>query len=394
MATQMAALDVFDGFEALRESDPVHASKEFGGWILSRYEHVAPGLRDPRLSLQGGVSAMFAQLPDGLRKEVSELERHVSLWLGALDPANHRRLRSIMVRGFTPDVVERTRALTAETADRLLDAAEKKGSMDAMAEFAHPLPATVIASMLGTPGEDCGRWLQWSRSLTEFVAYGFQQPEVMLQTQRTIVEMTEFLRDAVARYGDEIPDEDPTILAGLLRAHRESKIATLDEILANCVLLLFAGHETTTLLIANTVLALLESSGGGNRDVGAAVQETLRFYSPVQMVRRQAMEDLTVEGTRIRQGEMVWLAIGPANRDPRQFADAGSFRPERKDNRHVAFGAGPHYCLGASLSVMEAEVAVGRLSAKFPGLRLDREKRFEWVANPTARALTALPVVW
>jgi cytochrome P450 len=150
-AEQQLSMDPLQAFEDLRETDPVHASKEWGGWILSRYEDVAPGLRDPRLSLQGGVSAMFEQLSPALRSDLKALERHVSLWLGALDPANHRRLRSILVSGFTPEVVERTRTLTSVTADRLLADLAGKGCADLLTEFAHPLPATVIASMLGAP---------------------------------------------------------------------------------------------------------------------------------------------------------------------------------------------------------------------------------------------------
>jgi cytochrome P450 len=222
----------------------------------------------------------------------------------------------------------------------------------------------------------------------------------MKKTQDTFVEMTAFMREIVARYDDGIPHEDTTIMAGLLRAHRESKTSTLDEMLANCVLLLFAGHETTTLLIANTALALLENprqreaAAQSPAGIAAAVTETLRYYSPVQMVRRQAAEDIAIRGTDIRRGEMVWLSIGAANRDPRQFRDAGMFDLHREESRNLAFGAGPHYCLGASLSVMEAEVALSRLFLAFPDIQLDRSKPCAWLPNPTARGLSALPAVW
>jgi cytochrome P450 len=394
----MAAPVPHPWLEQLRDSDPVHFDPAWGGWIVTSYADVATLLSDSRLSLEGGAQAMFERLDPALRARLAPLESHVSKWLGVLDPANHRRLRMILAKGFSPDVVAATQSLVRNIANTLLDDAGEGDSIDFIETFARPLPAIAIAAILGTPLPEAGRVLAWSKALTRFVGEGFQNPDAMLAGQDAVLDMTAYLEGVVRRYGTEIDPADTTLIGRLLRAHYEDGVTEMDEILANCVLLLFAGHETTTLAIANTALLLLRDPEWFRRVqaepqmLGAAIEESLRCLSPVQMVRRQAAAGFSLHGCEIQKGQMVWLAIGPANRDPKQFADAGCFIPGRKPARNLAFGAGPHYCLGAALSLMETETALAEWIRRFPDARLSSPATLEWLPNPTAGALQSLPV--
>ena len=385
--------------EQLRENDPVHSDAAWGGWIVSSYADVSPLLVDTRLSLEGAAQMMFQHLEPALRARLKPLESHVSKWLGVLDPGNHKRLRTIVAKGFAPDVVAATRSLIHDIAGRLLNQMATGESIDLIKMYAGPLPAIAIAAILGVPLPDADRVLEWSKALTRFVGEGFQNPDAMLAGQTAVVEMTTYLESVVRRYGTDIHPEDKTLMARLLRAHYEDGITDMDEILANCVLLLFAGHETTTLAISNAALLLLRDrkwlirARKDRATLKEAIEESLRCLSPVQMVRRQAVEDLELRGRQVQKGQMVWLAIGAANRDPNQFPDAGCFVPGRKPSRNLAFGAGPHYCLGAALSLMETEVALSELINRFPGIRLSSAATQDWLPNPTAATLQSLPVM-
>jgi len=383
--------DPYPFLDELRAHEPVHWSERWGGWILTRYSDVATALKDPRLSLEGGVAAMFDRLDPTLQETLAPLRRHVSQWLGNLGPTEHRRLRSVLQKGFTAETIDQTAKLTQCATEELIGRVGAAGRMDVVADLAYPLPATVIAAILGTPEEERGRFQRWSESLTRFIAFAFVQPEVMLEAQETIDEMTGFLRAQV----ESGPAEG--LMARMLAPGEE--VGDIDEILANCVLLLFAGHETTTILIGNAALALLDRP-----DLAAelrhqpellesAVEEFLRFDSPVQMIRRVALENIEIGGKSICPGEMVWLHLGAANRDPEQFANPAILDIRRAPNRHLAFGAGSHYCLGARLSVMEARVALSNLLA-MPELHIEGRDELKWHANPTAHSLTALPVAW
>jgi cytochrome P450 len=384
--------------ERLRDSDPVHHDPAWGGWIVSSYADVSTLLSDSRLSLEGGAQAMFERLDPSVRKRLMPLERHVSKWLGVLDPVNHRRLRTILAKAFAPDVISATQSLVRRMAATLLDAIDQPASADFLEAFARPLPAMVIARILGTPEADSGLVLEWSTALTRFVGEGFQNADAMFEGQKAVLDMTGYLKGVVRRYGTAIDPADATLIARLLRAHYDDGITQMDEILANCVLLLFAGHETTTLAISNTLLLLLadrqslERYTAGRAALNAAIEESFRCLSPVQMVRRQAVADFSLRGHHIAKGEMVWLAIGAANRDPLQYPDAASFVPGRKIARNLAFGAGPHFCLGAALSSMETEIALAECLRRFPQMSLSSAQPIEWHPNPTACALRSLPV--
>ncbi|HSR49835.1 MAG TPA: cytochrome P450 [Acidobacteriota bacterium] len=391
--------DPYGFYQQLQDRPPVHFSEAFGAWMLGGYSDVSSALRDPRLSLGGGARFMFERLESEERQALAPLERHVSLWMGTLDPPQHTRIRSLMQRAFSGELVEAMRHFTGQVVHQLIDAQIEAGRMDIVSDLAYPLPARVIAKVLGTPVGDAPRFLEWSQVLTEFIAYGLMRTDVLFRAQETVGEMTEYFLGLL-----DGAEGSEGLLGNLIRLPEWQDAQVREQLLANCVLLLFAGHETTTILIGNSVLALiqhprqLEELRQEPGLMRSAVQECLRFDSPIQMVRRLAVDDLEFGDRQISQGEFVWLCLGAANRDPARFAQPHRLDVRRAKSRHLAFGSGIHYCLGAALSSLEAEVALAAVLERLDGLRLDPERldgaRLQWQDNPTARSLQSLPVAF
>ncbi len=384
----------FPVYDVIRRCESVHWNERWGGWILTRWEDVSAALRDPRLSVEAGVAVMFERLPEEVKAKIGPLRNIILLWLGALDRPTHMRIRGALQKGFTNTGIHSLKPLiTSVTRDLIAGAASDRG-MDVVRRLAFPLPATIIAALLGTPREDWHRFEHWSRAISEFTAYGLINYEVMYQAQNVMVEMTDYLRAQVERV--KRGEDCDGLIAAVLRA--EDNAVSVEELLANCTLLLFAGHETTTLLLSNSVLALLtneEAREQLQRDKvlsDGAIHELARYDSPVQLIRRMAVEDLEIGGRRIQRGQMVWMGLGAANRDPEMFPDPGVLNLNRKQNRHLAFGLGAHYCLGTQLAILEAQIALVTLFETYPGMRLAGD--LQWLANPTGRCLETLPVIW
>lgn len=399
LLTVEANVNPYEVYRKLRNESPVHFSSELYGWLVTNYQDVWTALQDQRFSLGGGVDKMFLSFPEEIQNELSLLRTHLSQWMGTLDPPEHTRLRGVMNKGFTPSLVEKMRPFIKQTAQELLAKGKAAGEMDLIEDFANPLPAIVIAAMLGVPQPDRHLFKKWSEVLTEFLGFGHFEIEVMRRAQETIVEMTDYLRHLLNN--EEIPENDSakTLLHYYMSAIKEKKFRDEEELLANLVLLLFAGHETTSILISNSLLLLMENEPqrellvADESLMSSAVEEFLRFESPVQMVRRSAREDIEFQGVKIAAGDMVWLVIGSANRDAKNFAEPDSLDLTRKENRHLAFGSGIHYCLGASLSRAEGEETLKTALAEISNWNLKPEG-IERIFNPTTRALKTFPVSW
>jgi cytochrome P450 len=391
-------------YERLRREDPVHWSDRFGAWVLTRYEDVAACLRDPRLSPGGGFAVMFDRLPRAEQERVAELRRHLSMWMGPQDPPGHTRIRAVMQRAFTPRLVEATRPFLERVTDELLGAVQASGrpESDLLRDVADPLPAMMIAAILGAPTRDWQRFKRWSDRLTEFIESGRFTVDALVEAQQTILEAAAYLGALAdeSAGGAGPPGDDgqpPNLMSALLAVAAEGGQVSKDEVVANCVPLIFAGHETTALLIGNSMLALLQNPDQARKLVArpplirSAIQECLRYDSPVQMVRRSAQESVEIRGRQIEKGQLLWLVLGAANRDPDPFRDPDRLDIERANVRHLSFGLGVHYCVGAGMTCLEAQVAVGRMLARWPDLRLSGSS-LKWRNAPTARALVSLPV--
>jgi cytochrome P450 len=290
-------------------------------------------------------------------------------------------------------MVERLRPRIEKLVDELLDAACDRDEFDLIADFAFPLPVTVIAELFGVPAEDAGKLKRWSVPLAQILD-GMTRSSKLLEAEAAALEMRDYLRVQFARHRAQ-PGED--LLDGLLAARDQGDRLSEDELFGACMLLLLAGHETTTHLIGNGVLALLRQRSQWERlcrDPGlapGAVEECLRFDGPVQFTSRRPSQDVEVFGQRIPEEQEVVLVLAAANRDPARFPDPDRLDIGRRDDAHLSFGQGMHFCLGASLARLEATLAFGALARRLPKLELATDD-VRWRPGFAIRALTALPV--
>ena len=379
--------DPYPTYRRLLAEDPVHHSP-MGFWVLTRYEDVVAALRDPRLAkeaIAAFVAARFgAPMP---AMGLSMLDR---------DPPDHTRLRSLVSKAFTPRVVDGLRPRVQQIVDGLLDGVRDAGTMDLIEEFAYPIPVNVICEMLGVPVEDHERFKGWSLD----IARGLDA--ILLPADSDVPKRSAAARTGLADYFRELiarrrvaPRAD--LLSGLIAAEEAGDKLSENELLATCILLLIAGHETTVNLIGNGTLALLRHPDQLRRLrdnpalIGTAIEELLRFDGPVQRTARIPSEDVVINGRKIPKGEMVMPFIGAADRDPAQFPDPDRLDISRADNRHIAFGWGIHFCLGAPLARVEGQIAINTLVQRFPQLALATDNP-EFHQSLTLRGLKSLPV--
>lgn len=378
--------DPYPVFRSLREADPVHWDPEQGFWTLTRYADVLTALREV---------ATFSSAIHGERTSKDGLTS--AGWFVFQDPPNHTRLRGHVNAAFTPQMVQALRPRVQAIVDELLDRAADARRLDVVADFGFPLPATVIAELLGVPSADRERFRSWSADLAAvggLVRMAADRADRVRRARESGEELNAYFRDIV-RERRRSPRDD--LVSRLTTVDTGERVLDETEIVDTCVLLLFAGHETTTNLVGNGVLALLrhpDELGRLRADpnlIGAAVEELLRYDSPVQARVRVARHDVELGGRRIAAGDRVMALLGAANRDPDRFLDPDRLDLSRPDNRHLSFGYGIHFCTGAALARLEGAVAIGSLVRRF--LRLELEQTaLGWRKTLTLRGLTALPV--
>ena len=391
-----AVADPYPVFEGLREQDPVHWSPRYRSWFVTRFDDVSAALRDPRYSSDRITPYVEAKLsgPDtdpALRQTFAVLED----WMVFKDPPDHTRMRRLLRRAFTPRSVEALRPRVTELADELLDGIAGTGSADLVRSYAYPLTAGVVAEMLGVPKEDRDLFKDWSDAITALVFAGLGSPERYDRAVRGMLELRDYLTELAAHVADDPRDD---LLTALVQARDEGDTLSHDEVVATGVLLLFAGHETTTNLIGNGLLALLRHPDqralleAGEVPIDGAVEEFLRYDGPAKTVVRLMATDVELRGHTLAAGSRVFLCPPSANRDPAVFPDPGRLDLTRTDNSHVGFGFGLHYCLGAPLARLEGAVAIPRALQRLTGLRLDPDAELAWQPVLLSRGLTALPV--
>jgi cytochrome P450 len=311
----------------------------------------------------------------------------------SLDPPAHTRMRNLVNKAFTPRVVERMRPHIEEIADELIDALPEPGRLDVVTDLAVPLPVIVIAETLGVPLADRQRFKAWSSDIASTLAGPFQPADVLERAQVASNELADYFRDQIDLRRSEPRDD---LLSALVAAEEQGDLLSEDELLATCVLLLVAGNETTTNLIGNGMLALLQNPDQRRllqEDpslLPAAVEEMLRYDGPAQMTSRIATEAMTLRGQQIEPGQVLLALLGAANRDPEQFPEPDRFDIRRANNRHLAFGYGIHYCIGAPLALAETQVAFETLLRRLPEPEPAGEA--QWGASFILRGLKSLPV--
>jgi cytochrome P450 len=387
-------------FDRLRTSDPIFWSEANSYWILTRYADIVTQIQNANLS-SNRLRAHADRMPKEAKEYFRPFFTAVASWMLMVDPPDHTRLRGLVSKAFTPRVVENMRSLVQTLVDKMLDAVQEKGQMDVIADLANPLPATVIAYLLGVPGADHQQFKQWSDDVAlalSGIDSGATREELhalYITAQKSLLELSAYFRERVVELRRQ-PQEN--LLSALVQAEEQGDRLTEDELFANCVLLMIAGHETTTNLIGNGMLALLQNPDKRallkqNPDlIATAVEELLRYESPVQKMGRIALADIQIGEKQIKQDQLVVLSFAAANRDPEVFASPNELDLARKPNRHLSFGHGLHYCVGAALARLEGQITINTVLSRMPKLRLATEK-LEWHRNFTLRGLKSLPVV-
>jgi pimeloyl-[acyl-carrier protein] synthase len=377
----------------LREHHPVRKDPLAPVWVLTRYDDVAMMLRDPRFRKDPFAAE---RLPPEVGRQLGIAadrvdQPHISMLF--LDPPQHTRVRSVFARYFTPATLAALRPRIELICRDRLERVKGCQQIDLIADLAYPLPVMVIAEILGFDATDYVKFKEWSDAMAASLMMNAKE-ETHIKAAEARDHMREYFNHLVPRL-QKSPND--SLLSRLLEAEGAPEGLTREEIFTNCVLLMAAGHETTTNLIGNGILALMrqrdqwEAIVADPTLIDSAVEEMLRFDSPVQWTSRATNEPTTIGNVTIPEGEIVLGCVGAANRDPEKFTNPDRFDLHRKEAKHLSFGLGAHYCLGAALAPMEAAIALAALVERYPRLRLVRNKQ-HWMKGLTFRGVTSLPL--
>jgi cytochrome P450 len=387
--------DPYPTYARLRSEDPVHHRMidDEHTWLLTRYEDCVTVLRDPRCSAEKFPQPALEEIAATPESPLAQMARAVMGMMLVKDPPDHTRLRTLVNKAFTPRRVESLRVRLQGVVDDLLDAVRDRGKMDVIADLAAPLPLIAIAELLGLPAEDRAQLKLWSDRFVTFID-GTIRDAGLAEAAQATGELRAYLSDIVALRRDDPRDD---LISALISAHEAEDRLTEDELYATITLLLAAGHETTTNLIGNGLLALLQHPDQLRRlrsepgTIRPAVEELLRYDSPVQVTSRVPTENIVIGEKTIPAGHEINTSLGASNRDPEVFPDPDRLDITRNDPRHLSFGFGTHFCLGAALARLEGQLAIRSVAERMPGLRLDTDK-FDWRPGIVLRGLRALPV--
>jgi cytochrome P450 len=375
-------LNPFTRYEAMRRSEPVFQDQETGVWHAFRYDDVQRVLSE---------HATFSSRIGG--DNPSETGQLFAASLINTDPPRHRQLRSLVTQAFTPRAVEALAPRIAALTDELLDPVVSAGTADLIELLAYPLPVIVIAELMGIPAADRDRFKQWSDVIVSQTRPGADESSHTAAHR----EMAEYFMGMIEQRRRQ-PGDD--LISALLGAEIDGQKLSVIELLGFCSLLLVAGNETTTNLIGNAVLCFTETPGVAERLIAEparlpqAIEEALRYRSPVQSMYRISAVDTTLRDRSIPAGSPIVAWIGSANRDGEQFPHPDVFDVGRSPNRHLAFGQGIHFCLGAPLARLEARIALQAVLSRLPGLAVDPDAQLERMESTIVYGVKQLPVVW
>jgi pimeloyl-[acyl-carrier protein] synthase len=379
-------------YRRLREEDPVHWDPYLHAWVVTGYADVATVLQRFVASRTPSPEKLSALGLDHL----VPIARVMVEQMLFLDPPAHGRIRRIAAAAFTSRRVELLRAHIREIADALVDRVVASGEMDVIGDFANPLPGIVTAEMFGLPRDDHRRLKAWSEAFAEMLGNFQHNPERASDVLRSLEEMTAYFHEAVVR---QLKEPGESLVQALATAEVDGDRLTEDEVVANLIILMVGGQETSTNLIGNGLLTLLRHPEDLERLredlslIPTAIEELLRYESPIQQTARLVPEAVELGDKQLMKDQAVIAVMGAANRDPERFADPDHLDIARSENRHLAFGGGAHLCFGAPLARIEGQVALETILARLPGLRLGTDP-ITWRPNLTLRGLSALHVAF
>ena len=383
----------FPVYSQLQDDDPVHWSESLRSWVLTRYDDVRQVAMSDVMS-PDRLRPFYAQLKGERREILAEVMRYLSLWMVFRDPPEHTRLRRLVGTAFTPRSIEALADPVGRVVDQLLDALPRNQSVDWAQQVAMPLPAYVILDLLGIPHQSYADLKAWSDELRAFVGSSRADPDRYNRARHGATQLAGFFREVIAARR-AAPGED--FVSRMITARDEQGSLSEDELVATCMLVLFAGHETTTHLLGNSANALLDHPDQLQRLrdnpalINPAVEEFLRYDGPSNAITRVVSADHEIGGKLLRSGDRVFAMVNAANRDPRRFDDPQGLDIARQPNRHLTFGFGLHFCLGAPLARLEAQLCFAGLIRRFG--KIERAAgETEWIDSLSMRGLSRLPI--
>ena len=381
----------------LRENDPVYFCDAIGGWVVTRYDDIVVTMKETgTYSNEGRLGRAVDHLPEECKAKLIAFQDHYrTKGLLHSDPPDHTRLRSLVQKAFSPRMVDLMRPRIQEIVDQLLDRVEPDGRMEVIQDLAFALPVTVLADIMGVPHSDHMCFQKWADSLLAFQGVNKPHMSVLENAQATLIEARQYLKELIARRRKE-PGVD--LVSQLVAVELEGERLSEAELINTCVTLLVAGHETTTSLIGNGMLTLLRHPEQwqllkARHDLlPAAIEEVLRYESPVASQPRVIKHDAALGGKQLKAGQMLFQMLNSGNRDADHFDEPDVFDIRRTKNRHIAFGFGVHFCIGAPLSRAEGHIVFETIMRRLPNIRLvDREPQWD-VTKRNSRVLKNLHV--
>ncbi len=386
--------DPFPFYARLQDADPAHWSPLLRAWVLTRYDDVKRACLDTAGMSSDRLRPFFALLPSEERARVTQLIRYLTLWMVFRDPPEHARLRRLAAKVFNVRSINALRADIEAITGGLLERLHERREFDFIAEFAGPLPALVIMHMLGVPDGELVRLKRLSDEMAFFIGSARDTPDKYARAEAATAEMAALFRSLIA-LRRATPAGD--LLSELVQVEDGGERLTEDELVATCILLLFAGHETTTHHLANGLRALLAFPDELERLrerpalAAAAVEELLRFDGPIGAQVRIVQEAHTLHGKALQRGDRVFLLMNAANRDPRAYDEPDRLDLDRHGVPHLTFGFGAHICLGFPLARLEGQIALPAVLARWPRIEL-ASARQEWIDSMVLRGMKALPL--
>lgn len=374
-------------YDKLRAIHPIYRGNllKYPGWYVTGYEEATEILKDSRFKNR-------IPLPTTSKKyeHLKNIQKDMLVYMNQPD---HKRLRMLVSKVFTPRIVENHRPYIKETVNDLLNEVQNNKSMDVVTDFAFPLASLIIAKILGIPAEERYQFRDWSLSLIQTIDFSRTRKE-LTDGNVTSMKLINYFKELIEKRKLKPKDD---LISMLIKEEQQGDKLTDEELLATCILLVIAGHETTVNLISNSILALLNHPNQliklkeNPSLIERAVEEFLRYESPTQMIARIASEDIEINDVTIKKGEHVYLLLGAVNRDPKTFINANVLDITRNPNPHLAFGYGIHFCIGSTLARIEAQIAIQTLLERMPNLQLATPE-LQWRKLIGFRSLHALPI--
>jgi len=389
--------DPYPAMKRMREIAPVYWSDAIGGWVLTRFDDILVSFKDTaHFSNEGRLGKAIAYLTPEKRANYRAFEEHFShKSLLHSDPPDHTRMRKLIARELNSTVVEDFKPTIQAAVDRMIDAAMSTGRMEIVSEFASPLPISVIAQILGVPHKDHHNFKRWADDLLAFQGVNKPSEDDLMRANEAVAEMRPYIRDLMEQ---RRRNPQPDLITKFAQDEAEGGKISEEELVSTCVTLCIAGQETTISFISNSIYTLLSHQDQLDllrqepELLTSALEESLRYECPVSRQPRLMKADIELRGQKIKKGEMVFQMVNAANRDPEVFPNPDVFDIRREPNRHVAFGFGIHFCVGALLARAEAAIAIGTLLRRMPNLRLENPQPDWDLEKRNSRVLRTLDV--